>query len=280
MAFATAQSFVAGALIAIAALLIIDRSGNLFGGDDEVDADEENGFSESRLPVRERQQSVADSVSDSAVAVRNERLIQELIERIDIAEFRIESLEERLAAIDTDTAITQQAAPTSVVPPEQQLLAAGFDPFIVREVERVRDEVQLQRLELRDKATREGWIDSDRFRDQLVELRADYRLKQTLGDVAFDQLLVAEGRNNRVRIDAVIAGSAADIAGVEAGDIVFRYANDRIFTFGDLRRSTAAGERDEPVRVEIIRNTEPIELVVPRGPLGVTITGVTVAADE
>ena len=201
-------------------------------------------------------------------------LLQPLINRLEQAEERIADLEEALASVE---ASHPQAIQPPVEPPvstESDLLNSGFDPFTVDEIQSIRNEAQLQRLDLRDRATREGWVNSDRFRELFRELNRDNRLRAALGDENYEKLLLAEGRNNRVRIDSVIANSAAEIAGIESGDVLLRYADDRIFTFGDLRAATTAGERDEPVSVSVVRNGDTLDFVVPRGPLGVTISGV------
>lgn len=214
----------------------------------------------------------ATPLIDSATA----ELIRELTERVELAEFRIDELEAQIENIELQApaAITPQP-PQPEASSRQDLINAGLDPFAVDEIAAVRDDLQLQRLELRDLATREGWIDSDRFRQSLQELRADSRVKEILGEDDYDRLLLAEGRNNRVRIDSIINGSAADLAGVVIGDVIYRYGDERIFTFGDLRRATTSGERDQQVSLQVLRNAERIDLVVPRGPLGVTISGAT-----
>ncbi len=194
--------------------------------------------------------------------------IDELESRLSDAESRIESLELVLANVSSPIAESEPAS-------EPDLLSAGFDPFVVSEIETIRNDLQLQRLELRDRATREGWVSSDEFRQAFRELNGGSRLRETLGDEDYDRLLLAEGRDNRIRIDSVIDNSAANSAGIQDGDVIYRYADDRIFTFRDLRSATAAGEKDEPVTVQVLRDGTLVDLVIPRGPLGVTISPVT-----
>lgn len=195
-----------------------------------------------------------------------------LIERLEDAEDRIEALETELAEVRL-----QQFLPANNLTESQQteVLSAVFEPVIVENIKTIRNDAQLQRLELRDRAIREGWINSDRFREESAALRSDRQLRETLGDDAFDKLLVAEGRDNRVRIETVIENSAADISGIEVGDVVVRYADDRVFQFGDLRDATTAGERDETVSIQVRRDGEVIDLVIPRGPMGVSLSRVT-----
>ena len=86
---------------------------------------------------------------------------------------------------------------------------------------------------------------------------------------------MAEGRNNRVRIEGVIDNSAAALAGIETGDIILRYSDERIFSFRDLRTATTSGDRDQPVTVQVIRDGEVVDLDIPRGPMGVNLIGVS-----
>lgn len=215
-----------------------------------------------------------DGTTDVGPAVST-TLLQPLINRIELAEARISELELALASVGARSEAVTQPPPVPEVTSADELLGAGFDPFTVEEIQNIRNEVQLQRLDLRDLATREGWVNTDRFRESIRELNRDDRLRQSLGDENYDKLLLAEGRNNRVRIESIIANSAAETAGVVSGDILLRYADDRIFTFGDLRSATTSGQRDEPVSIQVLRNGEAIDFVVPRGPLGVTISGIS-----
>ncbi len=216
-----------------------------------------------------------------------------LLQRIELAEARIEELETSLAEVQfqqihsTNSVLpeVQADAQTDLQPNVQQdsqanLLSAGFEPAIVEEIQSIRNDTQLQRLDLRDRATREGWLGTDRFREERRELRSGSRLRETLGDEGFDKFLLAEGRDNRVRIESVIENSAADLAGIGVGDIVMRYADERIFSFRDLQQSTTEGERDQPVNIRISRGGEMLDFVIPRGPMGVTLSGVTDASQQ
>jgi len=197
-----------------------------------------------------------------------------LLERIIAAESRIEELE--IALADAQIQITETQ--TGAFPDDQQeqvdLVGAGFEPAAVEQIKSIRNDLQLQRLELRDRATREGWVGTDRYREERRELRGGAKLRETLGDDEYDKLLLAEGRNNRVRVDSIIENSAADLAGLETGDIVIRYADKRVFSFRGLQRSTTEGDRDQPVAIQVQRNGELIDFVIPRGPMGVTLSGI------
>jgi hypothetical protein len=153
------------------------------------------------------------------------------------------------------------------------LIAAGVDPQIVAELHSKEDNFQLQRLELFDLAEREGWIDTDDFSDRLdalEEQQVDWRAE--LGDAAYDRYLYELGRNNRVSIASIINGSAAQIAGLQRGDVIISYANDRIFSTRDLQAATRSGQRGEIVQIVYERSGQTTGTDIPRGPLGVTLT--------
>ena len=97
------------------------------------------------------------------------------------------------------------------------------------------------------------------------------RLRGELGDDSYDRYLFASGSSNRVRVRQVMQGSAAEQAGLSNGDIVISYANERVFTFSDLRRLSYEGQLGESVVLEV-RGTDGnvSQLLMPRGPLGLT----------
>jgi len=207
-----------------------------------------------------------------SVSTFNEADITALILRIEEAETRIEFLEEEVVELQAGQFLPGD---TLTEEDQEQQLSSVFEPATITEIELIRDQVQLQRLELRDQATREGYINTDRFRDEIRALNNSGRLRETLGDDDFDKLLLAEGRTNRVQIESVIENSAANLAGLEVGDTVISYADERIFNFRDLQGATTSGLRDEPVRIQVSRNDEIIDLVISRGPMGVTLSGVS-----
>jgi RecB family exonuclease len=75
----------------------------------------------------------------------------------------------------------------------------------------------------------------------------------------------------RAAITALAAETAAAAAGLQAGDVVLRYGEARIFAPDDLVTETRGGTAGEVVRVEVLRQGQRLEVDVPRGPLGVRI---------
>jgi len=155
---------------------------------------------------------------------------------------------------------------------ERALVAAGVDTAAAADIKRRRDELALSEIYLRDLATREGWMDTPRFAEEMAEIeRQRTSIRDEIGDEAYDRYLAALGHPNRVAVDEVLLESPAAVAGLQAGDVVRRYADVRIFAPNELVTATRGGVAGETVRVEIVRQGRRFEIEVPRGPLGVRI---------
>ena len=160
---------------------------------------------------------------------------------------------------------------------EARLIAVGIPQDTIDSMQRTVDQKQWQMLQLRDRAIREGWSDSEDFREQMSELRNPFQgLREEFGDEAYDQYLYATDTPNRVQVQEVYSGSAADDAGLLPGDIIVSYASDPIYSMSTLRQSTLEGVAGETILLEVNRDGSPLTASVPRGPLGITMTGVVV----
>lgn len=175
-------------------------------------------------------------------------------------------------------AIARRSAPNS---PSQ----SDLDEVLLRQIGLVESEVrdlrdrwdraQLGRLELNDQAAREGWLFKPRHRRRLAQL--DTQLRADLGETDYDRMLFATGQPNRVVVQSVIGGSAAALAGMQAGDHLLTYGSERVFAPRDVRRATVSGVKGESVRLMVERRGERHSFLVPRGPLGVRMSGQSAA---
>jgi membrane-associated protease RseP (regulator of RpoE activity) len=157
-------------------------------------------------------------------------------------------------------------------PMERALAAAGLDAATVQDIKRRQDENTMSEIYLRDQATREQWLDSPRFAAEMAAIEAQRTpLRDEIGDDAYDRYLFALGQTNRVRIEDVLQQSPAAQAGLQAGDLIVRYGEARLFTPSELVNETRSGSRGEPVQLEFIRNGARFEVEVPRGPLGLRV---------
>lgn len=257
--------------------------------------------------------TVATGTSEVSASMTNERLserIDELQQQLrsatlnaDLMQSKIDQLDQQLESATTDNAFLPSGEGANSLASEsttqttaqadrgqanrrwgfngldsdeqyESLVAAGVDRLVAEEFKKRSDQWALQRLELVDQATREGWRRSEQFGERMTDLREERPdIRAELGDERYDRYLYESGEFNRVQVFSIIDGSAAQAAGMENGDIVLSYANQRMFTSRDLQQATSAGSRGELVPVNLLRNGESFTTDVPRGPLGVSLTG-------
>jgi hypothetical protein len=196
------------------------------------------------------------------------------------AEARIADLQTRLVAVEQalaqqrlqDDASERPAAPATGDERRDLLVSAGVAADLAEDIVWRESRLELDRLNLRDQAVREGWLGSDRYREALNALSEEgVSLREEIGDAAWDRYLYLTGEDNRVSVTSVIPGSAAEAAGLEPGDLIESYAGTQPFRHRDLRRATTEGEKDELVPVRVRRGERVFETWVPRGPLGVRL---------
>ncbi len=211
---------------------------------------------------------------DAAAAERSQLagVLAQLTQKLDTIESDFINQQSRQSLSDDESDPTQgpTAAQRRSRSRTDRLVAAGMDITTAELIQTRQNEYELQRLNLFDLAEREGWRESDRFSEQLealTEQRPD--LRDELGDSGYDRYLFESGRNNRVRVDSVIGGSAADLAGLQIGDVVLDYADSRIFSTRELQNATRGGSRGETITISVERQGQPLLIQVPRGPLGV-----------
>jgi C-terminal processing protease CtpA/Prc len=155
---------------------------------------------------------------------------------------------------------------------ERALAAAGLDPETAEDIKRRADQLTMSEMYLRDQATREQWVDSPRFAEEMEAIAAQRTsVRDEIGDDLYDRYLFALGRPNRVRVDDVFMQSPAEESGLREGDMIVRYGDTRIFAPDELVAATHSGTLGEPVQLEVVRNGERFEVEIRRGPLGLRV---------
>jgi len=196
---------------------------------------------------------------------------------------RVAQLERRLPAASTPAAQDDEAPPRARTPEDRRtaLERAGIDSRRAEDIVWRQGQYELDQLDLRDQAVREGWIATERYREELMRLEEErVDLRAELGEEAFDRYLFAAGEENRLRIETLIPGSAAEGAGLLPGDLIETYDGGRVFGLGELRVATAEGERGESVAVTVRRaDGSLVQAWLPRGPLGVHLRSVRARPD-
>lgn len=222
-------------------------------------------------------ETVAAEVAAVADMLQRERRAREALEA-EVAALRASLAESEPSEVPgAETALDEGETPTADVAAEPD--PAGFDAAALEaldldaaEIRRLRErheELELERLYLRDLARREGWLNRPRYRRELAALRQE-ALEQ-LGGRDYDAMLYATGRNNRVIVSRPLANSPAEVAGLRAGDAILSYDGKRIFEPRAIVEATASGERGSLTELRIERDGEELRLFVPRGPLGITL---------
>ena len=160
---------------------------------------------------------------------------------------------------------------------EQALIEGGMDSVQASQLKAFFEQLEMERLYLRDQAAREGW-DRARLRDEFRQLDdKEESLRDQLGESAYDAYLYASGQPNRVAVTSVLASAQAGQAGIEAGDHILRYDNQRVYNWRDLRTATTSGEISDVVEVEVDRDGETLQFYLARGPLGIRMDSLSVA---
>jgi hypothetical protein len=178
---------------------------------------------------------------------------------------------------EPDEAAVETAGDDSRIPDkeiiEQRLMTAGMAPETIRAMQLVVDRNKLERLQLRDRAIREGWQDNLEYSERMHELSDPMRgLREEFGDQAYDLYLYSSGYPNRIQVREVFTGSAADLAGIKSGDIIVSYASSAMFSMTELRKATTEGVAGDTVLMEAVRSQQPYSTSLPRGPLGISMS--------
>jgi hypothetical protein len=175
------------------------------------------------------------------------------------------------AAAEGATGAAGPGSPRGAWFDQQRLAAAGLPERDVADLHQLFEEVELDRLYLQNQAAREAWprgrlaAELAALDDRLLSVRERY------GEDAYDWFLYAAGRSNRVKVEGVLGGSAAEDAGLRTGDVIVSYDGERIFKPGSLVQGTLGGRLGENIDVEVMRAGELVSLRLPRGPLGVRL---------
>lgn len=147
-----------------------------------------------------------------------------------------------------------------------RLVNTGFTQAEAEWILRRESELQMQALRERYEAERRGEA-PDYFsgRDAAGDV-----LRTELGDEAYARYLEANRRSISVTVGSVLESSPAQAAGLATGDEIVGYDGRRVFDLSDLTTLTKEGEPGQTVVVDILRGGQPMQVVIPRGPLGIT----------
>ncbi len=149
--------------------------------------------------------------------------------------------------------------------PEQRvsmLEEGGFSPDRAAWIEQRRSELTLQAMQAQYAQRRGESVDP-------AQLRPEQTLRSELGDADYEKYLQAQGRPTKVGVLNVLPSSPAAKAGMQPGDQIMSYAGQRVFNMADLTDLTLQGTPGQSVTLEVQRNQQTVQLVIPRGPIGI-----------
>lgn len=244
------------------------------------------------VPVRPKTATVTDVETPSADLAELNRLLQTEIIARQVLEKKLAALSQQVTAFGNnlhsiqETESNEQAVNNSELEAsrsnrewfnEQALLDNGMDQIQASELKVFFEQLEMERLYLRDQSARENW-NRDQLREAMLSLNSrEVELKTRLGESAYDSYLYASGRPNRVAVTSVLESAQAATAGIKPGDHIIRYDNERIYNWRDLREATAGGSISDTVALEVERDGDTIEFYLARGPLGIRMDSVSIA---
>jgi len=216
--------------------------------------------------------SLQESLSQEERQRHNlQKRVAELEQKLKKLQLITKTIEDEEPVPEKETEISEEVE--EELDRETRLVAAGLEPQQAKTIMQFLDDIEMERLYLHDQATREGWLETPRYRQENIILNErEEELRLELGDADYDRYLYGTGQPNRVIIQSVIEGSPAQEAGIQSQDIVYSYAGNRLYTIRDLVTATTEGVANESVLLEVIRDGNIYEFYLPRGPLGVRVT--------
>lgn len=146
------------------------------------------------------------------------------------------------------------------------LLEAGFSQERVDWISRREEELRFAAMQANYEARNSGGA-VDPFDPRM---NPEAALRAELGDAEYEKYLQASSRPTSVPVANVLASSPAANAGLQPGDQIVAYDGQRVFNGGELVQQTMATGTGTVI-VDVLRDGAPMQVVVPRGPIGVEI---------
>ena len=165
---------------------------------------------------------------------------------------------EQRARVRREAGLSQEERERRAV---ERLIAAGFAPDRAEWLNRRTQELRMEAMQAQYEARREG-------RPPPTDVEAN-ALRTELGDQDYERYLTAMGRSTTVAVMGVLASSPAERVGLREGDEIVAYDGKRVFDAQELNELTLGGTTGESVVVEVRRDGQALQLVLPRGPIGV-----------
>lgn len=277
-------------LILVSILLVYAMSNNLpTTTHDATQAISEHQQSENIAQFSELADKVSDLVIQLEFASNQRKILEQKIAKLEWALKNTTALprhredEKNTNSENTITAPTSfsETGVNNTVNPNEALTLLGLTEADIDQIEQRVAEDEMSLIRLRNQAMREDWYGSKRWFEESAEIGGDTNIyREELGDHKYDRYLFQTGQSNRVTVQSIIPGSPGAEQALQEGDIVYSYDDNRVFRWSDLTSATSSGAPGETVEMRILRNEEMLEIYLPRGPIGVRLTGAKINPDD
>jgi len=147
-----------------------------------------------------------------------------------------------------------------------RLVESGFAPDRADWIVQRESELQMEAMQARFDARRSGGS----VNPFDPSLNSNSALRAEIGDAEYEQYLQANNRPIAVSVGSILESSPAQRVGLQSGDQIVSYNGTRVFDTSDLNQQTMLGEPGESVVVDFTRDGMPMQVVLPRGPIGVS----------
>ena len=272
------QAMVIGAMlaagVAVAAVIV-----NMPSGNEPSATPADSGFDETA--------GLEGRVQALEAAVSAERQARQLLEEELFILYEVIDELEAGAGDSADPRLANSGAAESVGPPNRlgtlrevtrgsrrsdpdrrraELTAAGFSPDRADWILQRESELRMEAMQARFEQMRSG--EPQRAFDR--SSTPDSLLRAEIGDAEYEMYLDASSRPTSVNVGQVLGSSPAQSAGLQPGDRITHYDGERVFSTFDLTQQALDGQSGENVVVNIVRDGVPMQVVMPRGPLGIS----------
>lgn len=143
----------------------------------------------------------------------------------------------------------------------ERLVEAGFTATEAERILQRESELRMESLQARYEAQVSG--EEFDFRGMTDTLRDE------LGDAGYERYLEANNRPTAVTVATVYENSPALAAGILPGDEILRYDGRRVFSMSEISAHMLEGTPGQMITLDILRDGVPMQVSIPRGPLGV-----------
>ena len=154
----------------------------------------------------------------------------------------------------------------------EALIATGIPTEQAALIQSRLDAYDLKQLYIKDRASREGWLNTARYRKEQRQAQTEYReLRPEIGDDAYDRMLYALGRVNRVAVRDIMQNSTAEQYDLRTNDRIIEYDGQRVFTSQELNALVTQGATGALVLVRVQRDEQQLDFYLPSGPIGIRL---------